>query len=441
LTRTIDSIYTAAHDWCDRHIDTAVVEDRIPRMELARNLSEQGWDGTKYYNGVRYRQRDTPDFDTPYIARGIGSDLGMLERLARTSPQIMRIMETVQSLVRSAVIGVEAPARTAESYSQMADVMAGTLSQSNAGMRGGIRRALIEQAHSVMIGGFGIHQIVDNPDGTIKKLAMRRTNTVHRWIFDGLGQECIAVEFRDEHGAFYTIPVEHLLIAQALPIGDDMESYGPLRVAAPWIMAKQMLAQLWHARMNKYASPIIGIESGGTSDTSDDIEVVNIISETEANDFLVLTLKRGQKLTSVDLGGQSGEFESALKYCDEQILMPFAAEGALIGLNGKGAYNLADSKDDAEMAIATSLVRKVVDAYNGVDNLPWQGINRRVIDNVWGEPVIPGDYPMLSISMGEDEAPLQDIINAAQQGLIDVTPEVKQHIMQRLKLPTQDIQE
>ena len=447
----LDHIKPLADEWCEANLDAPAVtelvtidqlddqhrseHDRANTVRLSLNLPAQpGWDGTPFSFGIRTRARDTPDYDRPLTARGLGYDLGKLEQLARTSPQWQRVIENADNLLLAARLEYDAAPRSMERWPEAAELQREGLQHILTDLHGGLRAYLRESTFSLLTAGWSIHVIIDRLNGTIRQLAPRRPSTVRRWILTEDEDELLAVEFVGRYGELSIVPIEHTLISSWRPFGNDLEGVPPIRTAAPWIVAKQMIAQLWHARIKKYAMPVVGIESGDVSDTSDDKLLVNLWDKFVADDYPVMTLKRGQKITTVDLHATPSEFESALRYCDEQILLPLSAEGALLGLNRMGAYSLADSKESAEIAQSISVVQRAVDTLNGVDRYPWTGLVKRVVDNALEGPYLADDYPSVRLAVGEDDVPHADLLSVLDKGYLPVTQEIREHLASRLRV-------
>ena len=222
-------------------------------------------------------------------------------------------------------------------------------------------------------------------------------------------------------------------------MGLDFEGLSPLRTAAPYIRAKQLLLQLQMSAQEKYASPIIWIEDE-QGDTSDAERFVSIWDSLSATDFACITGRKGQKATILHPSSSMPDYEPKLRYLDEQILLPLSSEGALIGTQDHGSYALSEVKDSQHMRVAIYIAQIIQDALHGANNTKYTGVTQKIIDHAFGGPIHLGAYPTMAFSLGEEEVPLQDILAAAQAGLIEVTPEVRAHVMERLKLPVSTAQ-
>ena len=440
------TIVELAHRWCevaiDRHVEKETVHLGSPDGAVIKaakadlNLVDEGWDGTWYVNGLRQIQRGHPEYDRPYIARGLGSDWGVLEQLARTSPQFRRAFNETDQAQASAPWRIDAGKIASKVFKEGAELQRITAQRSLFKMQGGFQGFRHEVLWSLFHAGFSIHVRVDHPDGTIRKMSWRRPSTVHRWILNEDETELVGVEFKSSKGAYYVVPVEHLFIVSIGKLGLDFESLAPARVSAPWIKAKQMAAQLWAGGLQKYGNLVVWIENS-ENDVSENERYVNLWDKFDAYEFPVITGKKGQKANLLAPGTQLADYQSFLRYCDEQILLPVSSEGALLGLNQLGAYNLGELKDSQQTRVAIHIAQLIADAVNGDAHTPYTGLIKHTIDCAYGdgEPsAIADDYPCLVVPIG-DEVPLELIIEAAREGLVQKSKEVVEATHERLKLP------
>lgn len=436
----LENVIKLAHEQADQLFDKIASVEEVDYVSLSKNLEEQGYSGFYFYNGLKSSAQDTPQFDSRYYARGIGQDFGQLEILARTSPEWQRIIEGTTALFRGATIHL------ATEEGQYSTIFQDIVKHSNKTQEGNIKTLFLEEMYSLLVYGFCIHEIVDREDGRIKKLSYRQANTVDGWILDETQQNVLAVRFRGANQQLITIPIDHLLIVSWRPLGTDLEGQGPLRVAAPWIIAKRMVAQAWQARLEKFAQPIVFVEDGDDQDASDTATLMKSWNRIDLNTFPLFKLKKGQKIHVVDLGSGNNDFQPALEYFDRMILSSLSHEGAQLGMTGKGAYSLAEMKDYAEVGASYSVLDRCVDAWNGDDNVPWHGISKRILSNTLGldyddETFINNGIPQIKVMFGEieqgqAETPLETIIQFINLGMFDPNDErLSNYIASRLGLP------
>jgi hypothetical protein len=133
-------------------------------------------------------------------------------------------------------------------------------------------------------------------------------------------------------------------------------------------------------------------------------------------------------------GTQLAAYQEFLEYCDQQILLPLSSEGALVGMQTHGAYNLGELKDSQHLRVAIYAAQLIADAINGDAWTRHNGVVRHVIDVLLGVGYTDR-YPQLRYALGDEDAPVEDILAAVQAGLVEVTPEVRQVIHERLGLP------
>jgi len=426
---------------CSARLDLYPSTDRLDLADYARGVSlsrnvaaSPGWDGTPYSYGLRFRARDTPEYDRPLTARGIGHDFGALERLARTSPQWQRVQENCDNLLMASRLEYDEAPRSAKQWPAAAEMQCEAVQRALECLPGGLRGYMRETTQCLLYAGWSLHVVVDSLDGSIARLEPRRPSTVRRWLLNDDETELLGVEFQDRWGGLHVVPIEHCLITSWRPYGTDLEGVPPIRTAAPYIVAKQLLLQAWVARGKKYAMPIIGVEAGEVSDTSDDERLVSIWDSFTFEDYPVFTTKRGQKVNVYDLGTGSTGLEEAIRYCDEQVLLPLAADSALVGLTSLGARNVAEVKEGAELAQSLAILQRAVDTINGTEPRQWTGLVKRLVDNTTGA-FLPHDYPTVRLAAGEDEVPLDDILKVLDSGYLSLTNEIREHLATRLRLP------
>lgn len=458
----------AAHRWCDRHIDRSPTDERrwpvvqdgavrglvatreraaalssMPADALetliaarpAQNTDEPGYDGTWYSHGRKTIQRQTPDYDRPVIARGQRHDYGVLERLFRTSPQAQRAVTSTLHNLTGATFRIDASPEGLAIDRFGAELQAGHAERAVFGARGGWRQVLTEATISCMTAGFALWIRVDDPDNAaIKRYAHRRPNTVDRWIFSEDGDELVAVELFEDQGGTYLVPAEHLILVRWLDYALDMEPAPPMRSAAPFIVAKQLGMQAWGAAIEKYALPVVFLENE-TEDAGDIDELISVWDKFDFTDFPVISGRRGTRASILNPGQSTADIESFLRYCDEHIALPFSSEGALIGMNRVGAYNLADVKDSQQLRVALHLADQICAAWNGDRYTAHNGVVSHVVQSAFGIGGAIGGMPKLVYMLGEEDVPMADILGAIQAGAVVVTPEVQETVHARLKLP------
>ncbi len=418
---------TECERWAEDAIDVAPTYERDVLTVVPHEVSlsdeqdgllrtvESGWDGTYYIRGRRTHTGDHPEYDRPIVARGLGSDLGVLEELYKTSPQYRRAVLTIAQGVETAIWNVSACKTCPDNLADFHEVQRAFVQKTYDALEGGFRSFLHEAVRGLLVAGFAVFQRVDREDGSVRKLAYRRSNTISRWILNEHETDLLAVEFRDAHGSYYVVPAEHLLIISFDAVGLDFEGLSPLRTAAPYIRAKQLLLQLQMSAQEKYASPIIWIEDE-QGDTSDAERFVSIWDSLSATDFACITGRKGQKATILHPSSSMPDYEPKLRYLDEQILLPLSSEGALIGTQDHGSYALSEVKDSQHMRVAIYIAQIIQDALHGTNMRPYTGVTQKIIDHAFGGPIHPHAYPMMSFSLGEEEVPLSDILAAAQRG-------------------------
>lgn len=434
------TIIANAQQWAEQTIDRAVDEELVrpilsqPQIVASRDLYTEDdvpehWEGTWYVRGVRYLQRATADYDHPWTARGLGVDLGVLEHLHRTDGLLQK---TVSEIVAHATAGAW---RVDPADNTPADgLIARHVQRQLFGIAGGWSNFIAQAVRSMAVAGFAVFVRVDSEDGSLKRLAPRRPNTVRRWVHDDKGR-LAGVEFVARDRYHYMIEAKNLVVITLQDQGGDYEGLSPTRPAAPWVRAKQLGAQLWIAGLEKWGSPVITIEDQeGPRSTGDALEVVDLFDQASSEEFPVIKLGAGQRASILSPGQQLAQYEEFLRYCDEQILMPFSGEGALVGMTSHGARNLAEVKDAQHLRVAVHMAERIVSAINGDRWTAHNGVTRHITETLLGVDH-PYPYPEAVYALGDEDAPLEQILEAIKVGAVQLTDEVVEVMHDRLGLP------
>lgn len=429
-----------AEAWCRRNIDrTPSITRRDPAAAAAEpdtleassyHVAERGYAGSHYVGGRHIFPRATPEYDHPWIARGVGFDHGRFDQLFRQSAQYQRAVFGAMMSAKSALWRVQtAPGHTKP---QFAEMQTRSVQSNFDALEGGFGSFITQAVVSLLVNHFAIFEVVDNVDGTVRKLAFRRPSTVREWCLNEQQTELLGVIFDTADGGRSYVPAEHILLISFCEYGLDFESIGPMRSAAPWIVAKQVATQIWLGGAQKYGTDVIAVERsqqspGGT-------KYASLWDHFDATDFPLIELAPGDKIVRLGASGSGFDFEAANRYFDEQILLPLSAESALVGLNRVGAYNVLEGKESEREAVALYVIGLIEDALNGSGNTPYTGIIPRMIDHQWGGAV-DGICPKMVAALGEGDSPLADIYEALDRGLIQQTDALSEYIAQRLKVP------
>lgn len=436
FTKTIKD----AHRWAATTIDRAVDEEPVrPVMSEAQIVASRDlftesdipehWEGTWYVRGVRYLQRATGDYDHPWTARGLGVDLGVLEHLHRTSGQLQRAVSEIVAHATAGAWRVDPRGET-----EADKLIARHVGRQLFGIAGGWSNFIAQAVRSMSVAGFAVFVRVDSEDGGLKRLAPRRPNTVRRWVHDERGQ-LAGVEFVSQDRHHYMIEAKNLVVITLQDQGGDYEGLSPTRPAAPWVRAKQLGSQLWVAGLEKWGSPVITIEDPeGPRSTGDSLQVVDLFDQASAEEFPVVKLGAGQKASILSPGSQLAEYEAFLRYCDEQILLPFSGEGALVGMTSHGARNLAEVKDSQHLRVAVHMAERIVEAINGDRWTAHNGVTRHITNLLLGVDH-PYAYPEAVYALGDEDAPVDQILEAIKAGAVQLTDEVVTVMHERLGLP------
>jgi hypothetical protein len=395
---------------------------------------EQGNDGTNYQSGRPYRGKHR-EHDQPLTWRGLRTDYGNAHNIYLTSPVYQRPVNSAMQTVCSGIWEVR-PAEVDEELAEAAELQAGEVQKAVDALDSGLNQFLTEAVYSLTVPGFGVWLRIHHEDGRLKRLAFRRPNTIDRVILNESESQILALKFITTDGGEYIVDIRDCLILTSNKIGTDIEGLSPFRSVVEYVRAKQLAVERFMLSVEKHGTPqdIVEATEDYTEDTGDAELVADVLDARRSDDPKSIILPKGLSVKTLSPAGAFPPVIDFIRLCDEYISMPLSSEGALLGAGKTGSYALAETKDDQSLRVAVYIAQVIAIAFNGHDNSPSSGPLRSMVDAMGG-PVAPGAYPELTFSLGEEEVPLADIQAAATQGLITITPEVQDHIHERLKLP------
>ena len=409
--------------------------DEIPERPDGQLLEEaEGNDGTNYQSGRPSRGKHR-EHDQVLTWRGLRTDYGNAHNIFLTSPVYQRPVNSAQQQITSGIWEVR-PASVDEAFQEAAEIQANEVQDAIDSMEGGLNQFLTEAVYSLTVPGFGIWLRIHHPDGRLKKLAFRRPNTVDRVILNKAESKILAIKFVTSDGSDYIVDIRDCLVLTASKIGTDIEGLSPFRSVVEYVRAKQLLFERFMLSAEKHGTPQDIVEATGdyVEDAGDAELVADVLDARRSDEPKSIILPKGLSVKTLSPAGAFPPVLEMIAKCDEYISMPLSSEGALLGQGKTGSWALAETKDDQSLRVAVYLAEVIALTLNGHDNSPMSGPVRSMVDAMGG-PVQPGAYPELCFSLGEEEVPLADIVQAAAQGLLTITPEVQDHIHERLKLP------
>lgn len=407
------------------------------KLQLAD--APQGNAGISGYNpdmgGLPNNKDYNPEY-TPALARGSYRNHGLYHQA---------YLENVsyQRAVRNIVEGLTTGFWSVEPYdkSEESKLIAAGAAEVLFGLDGGWERH-VEEALYCLISGFAPFIKVVDGFGQLRRLDFRFSHTLSAWITDENQNELLAARFVDPGGmaSDYTVAASQLVLYQIGALGNDFEGVSPMRSVYKFIQANQLFSRLEALAAEKYGGPIAWVKRGSdaATDALDDDVLEGILDQMIAADNPIIVLPNGYEIIISSPQGQMPNFDIPKRYCDEQISRILQADGALVGLNGAGAYSLAEVKDDQQIRSLwyyASLICRVV---NGEGARPYTGIIRHIVDAMVGDMTYRGRYPKLQWSLSpaqDDGLQIDQIGQAYRDGLIDLDDEDRALIRAKLGLP------
>lgn len=402
-------------------------------------LADAGNAGISGYNrdmgGLPTNKDYNPEY-RPALVRGSYRNHGLYHQAYLENVSYQRAVRNVVEGLTTGYWSVEPFDESAESK-----FIAEGAAQVLFGLDGGWERH-IEEACYCLISGFAPFIKVVDGWGQLRRLDFRFSHTLSGWITDENQNELCASRFTDPSGLNddYVVPASQLVLYQIGALGNDFEGVSPMRPVYKFIQANQLFSRLEALSAEKYGSPIAWAKRGenAATDSKDDDVLLDLLDQMVAAENPVLILPSGYEIVISSPQGQMPNFDIPKRYCDEQITRILQADGALVGLNGAGAYSLAEVKDDQQIRSLwyyASLICRVV---NGEGARPYTGVIRHIVDAMVGDLTYRGRYPRLrwSLSPAQDDGlQIDQIGQAARDGLIELDDEDRALIRAKLGLP------
>jgi len=417
------------------------LEDGIPGLRWARGLP------VSHEHNTAFR---------PTTARGRTGRLGTYHELFLTSTTFRRAWSGIAQALVTGVWKVR-PATSPdgepfdEDEQKEAEHRAAVIQQALlVNLEGGWANFVREGLY-MLVAGFSVFEEVFRetdddmgPAGSIRKLAFRYPGTVKRWILDDHERDLVAVEF--ETGATvggpksYTIDAGNLLLYTYDRFGNNFEGIPPMRSAARWIQALQLLQQLEMIAAEKFGSPWafarrVGNDLPLVSD--DETTLVDIVDAAVAAENPVIVLPDNAELNITSPAGHMPNFEPGKRFCLERIAEVLKAEGSLIGLGQTGAFAARMDASAEFIRFAPYFGELILAPLNGADNVPYTGTIPKMESAIFGDPIRPGAHSTLTYSIGdlEDTNAMAKLQMGVAAGAVEITDDVKDHVHEKLNLP------
>lgn len=423
-----------------RLADRADAEERTP----PGNAGIVGYLGT----GVAVN-KDRNYTYTPYRARGIGRDFGLYHQAWLESQSFQDGWGKIEQGLVTSHWHVKPAAVEAEGWDEYTKRQARAVQAVLFGIDGGWAQH-VREALYMLIAGFAPFIRVTDGNGRLRALSFRYPSQVRRWITDDYGAQALGIEFDGaETGKPYIRMDSDLLVYRFRALGNDFEGTSPMRSVLIYMEAHKLFMELEGAAAEKYGAPGCFVERPTDRyDKADDDRLVQILDEFVAADNPIVLLPGGYKVTLTSPSGQMPSFEAPKRYCDEKIATILSAEGALIGLNGKGAYNLGEIKDDQQLRALAYYGAVICETINSTTQAGGQSLIAAIVaslTNVDGDDLslLPeGQLPQLAwaLSPDQDDTDLTTILAAFANGTLTKSDDDEDWLRDKLKMPPRKIQ-
>lgn len=384
--------------------------------------------------------KDTNATFRPQVARGIGRDLGLYHQAFLESQAYQDAWGKIEQGLTTSHWHV-APAKVeGEARAQLAQRQADAVARVLFGIDGGWSQHVREALYCA-IAGFAPFIRVTDGFGQLRALAFRYPSQVQYWLTDDYGARALGIQFAAAAGEGpYVRMDDELLVYRFRALGNDFEGISPMRAALIYIEAHKLFMQLEAVAAEKYGAPTAFIERGEVFDQAQDDALLAALDYMEAADNPVILLPNGYKATLPSPAGTVPDFEPVKRYCDEKIAMLLAAEGALVGLNGKGAYNLAEIKDDQQLRALAYWAKVICDTINSTSPAGTPSLIEAIVATL-DEPELrykfDGQLPQLAwaLSPEQDDSDIPVILQAKAAGALSWGEEDEAWLRSKLKLP------
>lgn len=371
----------------------------------------------------------------PALARGSYRNHGIFHQAYLESPAYQRA-------VRNIVEGLTTGHWHIEPYDDKEEskAIAKEVERILFGIDGGWERH-VEEVLYFLVSGFSTFIKVTDGMGQLRRLDFRFSHTVSGWITDDQQRDLIGIRFSDPGGAVseYNVPAQDIVLYQLGALGNDFEGLSPMRSVYKFIQAHQLFSRLEALAAEKFGGPIAWVSRAkdAATDAQDDAHLEAQLDAMVATDNPILILPDGYQIQISSPQGQMPNFDVPKRYCDEQISRILQADGALLGTGTVGSYALAEVKDDVQLRSLSYYASLICRVVNGEGARAYTGVIRHIVDVMTGSLTYRNRYPRLRWSLSpqqDDGLNLDQIIQASQAGVIELTDEDKAVIREKLGL-------
>lgn len=403
-------------------------ELRLSRGATAPHTTEEGYDATVYRNGIPVHKDQNTDF-APYIARGRRSKPGSLFQLYLSETLIRRSHTDKIEALKSARWSVDLPESAPVGQEDAAEAQRAKVEAALFGVEAGWSQFLQDWSLA-WICGFALFELIDNPDGSIRKLALRQPWTLKSWILDEDERDWIGAELEADGKEPVIVEREHLQLFRWDAFGDDLEGNSPVRTAAMWVEIKQLASRLEALAAEVRGIGLMAAESDADNpmDQAEAETLRDYLEAMTAAENPIIVMPNGRRLVLHSPAGTVPDFNVIKRYADEQIALAVKAENVLLGMGDVGTMGHAVVKDEQQIRSIESYARHICEGVNR--------IIRRMVD-LMGGPVVEGLYPELEYGpQSQARAPehYDRLATFVEKGMLTWTRDDEQTLREELKL-------
>ena len=432
--------------------DGDVLDERVKDGDLGYLTFDPGHAGVEYMDGLPSNSEHNNRF-LPVTARGQQFDHGAFHKFFLESGTFRRSWSSQVQVLTTGNWPIT-PAKIPDDHEGREELLAAAAEQADfveqalfENLHGGFSKFIRESMYQAVGGNSTFVEIVHPPEsdmwGATKKLSFRYPSAVNRWIVDDTTQELLAVEYINPDGETYVVDASDLLVYSYDAFGTDYEGLAAMRSIAVWIEILQLFSQLEAVAAEKFGSPWTwaskentGIDAGPSNADLDELQ--DVIDAALAAENPIIALPDNTKLVMSSPAGHMPNFAEPKRFAMERVAEILKGEGSLIGVGRVGAFSARQAATDESINFAPYFGQLIADGLNGANNERHTGTIKKMVDRRFGGPVLPGKYPRLGFSLGEDEKDVSnvpEIVTAVGAGLALPSKDVIRHVHELLNIP------
>jgi hypothetical protein len=267
----------------------------------------------------------------------------------------------------------------------------------------------------------------------IKGIDWRSPKTIEEWYVAKSGElEGVRQTDTSQRSQDVFIPGKFILHIAAGMEGDNYEGISMLRpIYGNWLR-KDVLLKLQMIGIERAATGVpVGVIPSGQLNSDAQTELEDSLSRFVSHERQYLTIPEGYKVDSLKIEHDAEKVDAAIQREDRGMAKSFLAGFLELGLSGGGAFALGTDWSDIFLSGLEVYANLVTSAVNVklIPNLVKQNFGKQV------------KYPELKIEGINDKAGKEfaEVLQMLKQnGLLQVTDELKELIHKKLKLPDFD---